>query len=218
MIIVSLILCTALLCCGCVQNAPVEDEHGDAPLPQMFYAGNGNASETVQMDAGLYRFAMTFNGSGPFVFEVGNHDAYDLLAHGEGPYAGTQIFGIYENGTYRLNVTAEGAWTVDVRQIPVEAGHSLPFAVNGSGDDVAGWIDLPLGEVTFDVANDGKSFFAASLYNQTGHPVLDPTGTYLQPVHGHMGAYNGSVPVAIPAKGPYYLDIVSDGNWSISVS
>ncbi|QSZ67034.1 hypothetical protein RJ40_05755 [Methanofollis aquaemaris] len=215
---VSLVLCTALLCCGCVQTAPEEDQTKVTPLPGTSYAGTGNASETVQMDAGLYRFAMTSNGSGPFVFEVENPDTYGLLAHGEGPYSGTQVFGIYENGTYNLNVTAAGPWSVNVQQAAVEAGHALPFAVNGSGDDVAGWIDLPLGETEFDVANDGTSFFAACLYNQTGHPVMDPTGTYQQPVHGNMGAYNGTVTVYIPEKGPYYLNIVSDGNWSVSVS
>lgn len=218
-IIASLVLCIALLCCGCMQAAPQGDQkENETPQTGTVYTQTGNASEIIQIDAGLFRFAMTSKDSGPFIFEVGNPDAYDLLAHGEGPYVGTQVFGIYENGTYHLNVTADGQWTAEVEKMAVEAGHALPFSVNGSGDDAEGWIDLPAGEVMFNVTNDGRSFFAVSLYNQTGHPVFDPTGKELQPVHGHMGPYNATVPVFIQEKGPYYLNVVSDGNWSVSIS
>ncbi|WP_298667395.1 hypothetical protein [uncultured Methanofollis sp.] len=204
-ILVSLVLCTVLLCCGCMQAAPQGDQkENETPQAGTAYTQAGNASEMIQIDAGLFRFAVASNDSGPFAFEVGNPDTYDYLAHGEGPYA--------------LNVTADGPWTVKVEKVAGEAGHALPFSVKGSGDDAAGWIDLPAGEVIFNVTNDGRSFFAVNLYNQTGHPVLDPTDRELRPVRGHIGPYNGTVPVFIQEKGPYYLNVVSDGNWSVSVS
>ncbi|MBP2146289.1 hypothetical protein J2129_001743 [Methanofollis sp. W23] len=213
---VTLLLCVALLCCGCMQNG----DEGDEPLPGTRYAQSGNASETMQLDPGLYRFVMNSSGSGAFEVGIQNPDTYGLIARGESPYSGSQVFGIYENGTYVMNVTAEDAWVVNVELLTAQAGAGapLPFTLNGSGDDTAGWVDLPIGEVTCDLTNDGDSVFAVWLYNKTGHPVFDQTNTYLQPLHGHMGSYNGSVPVAIEEKGPYYLNVISNGNWSVSIS
>lgn len=215
--ILSLLLCTALLCCGCMQAA---SDQGDEPLPGTRYAQSGNASETMHLDPGLYRFVMNSSGSGAFEVGIQNSDTYGLIARGESPYSGSQVFGIYENGTYVMNITAEDAWVVNVELLTAEAGAAapLPFTVNGSGDDTAGWVDLPIGEVTCDLTNDGASVFAVWLYDETGHPVFDQTNTYLQPLHGYMGPYHETVPVAIPKKGPYYLNVISNGNWSVSIS
>ena len=114
------------------QGAPEEVAAGNAqrplsqpgPGPQsgpgpLEFSGTGSqATQPFQLSAGLTSFEMTHQGEGYFIVHLVGEDGkvVDLVANQAGPTDGSQAaIQVPEEGTYRLNVNADGPWTVRVK-------------------------------------------------------------------------------------------------------
>ena len=122
-----------------------------------------------------------------------------------------QLFGLTP-GTYLMQVTADGAWKVELTQPVWDSGDSPPFNWSGSGDDVKGPLNLETGTRSVDITHDGSSNFVVEL--------VKGDGTLAEKLVNITGPYDGSVEVKIhPIIGLtpdiYGLIITADGAWTI---
>jgi hypothetical protein len=181
------------------------------------HAGAGNMSLQVPLNYGVYIVQLQNNGTGPFIVEISNNDFYQQVIRGAGNVRAAQAAGIPESGMFWLNVTSEGMWDVTLGRPEANIPSEPPLTLSGTGDSATGYITLPAKTTSFAMKNNGPGPFAVWLYNETGGFVFDPTGTYVQPLPNHIGAYDGTVAVAIPDAGRYVINVVSDGAWSVGI-
>jgi hypothetical protein len=215
------------LCAGCIQT-PLEHP-SITPVRTLIpvvtgtpvmvgFEGSSTMSLQTDLDAGVYLVRMENNGTGPFIVEIANEQYSQQVIRSEGDVQATQAIGIPVAGAYLMNVTSDGTWYITIARPETNNPAAPPLTLNGTGYSASGYITLPAGTTSFAMENDGSGPFAVFLYNETGGFVFDPTGTYVQPLHYHMGQYNGMVTVAIPDDGRYVLSIMSDGTWRVAVA
>ena len=227
-ILIAILLAGLLaLCSGCT-GPPLEHPSitpVGTPIPvvtgtpvMVGYQGNSTLSLQTNLDAGVYLVWMENNGTGPFLVEIENDQFYQQIIRSEGEITATQATGIPVTGAYLMNVTSDGTWYITIARPETNDPAAPPLSLSGTGYGASGYITLPSGNVSFTMENDGTGPFAVFLYNETGGFVFDPTGTYVQPLHFHIGPYSGTVTVIIPKEGRYVASIMSDGAWRIAVA
>ena len=143
------------------------------------------------------------------VTSIETSGSYDgIRAHQVSP---AQLFGLTP-GTYLMQVTADGAWKIELTQPVWNSGDAPPFNWSGSGDDVKGPIDLGQGTRSVDITHQGSSNFVIEL--------VKGDGTLAENLVNVTGPYDGSVEVKIhPIIGLtpdiYGLIIKADGAWTV---
>jgi hypothetical protein len=182
------------------------------------FQGSSTMSLQTDLNEGVYLVRMENIGKGSFLVEIENDQYYQEVIRSEGDINATQAIGIPVAGSYLMNVTSDGNWYITIARPEENDPPAPPLTFSGTGYRASGNITLESGKTTFSMENNGTGPFAVFLYNETGGFVFDPTGTYVQPLHSHIGEYNGTVTVAIPEDGRYVLSIMSDGPWRIAVA
>ncbi|HUU76006.1 MAG TPA: hypothetical protein VMW63_07950 [Methanoregulaceae archaeon] len=214
------------LCAGCTETplekpsitpvgTPIPVETGTPVM--MGHQGSNNMSLQTDLDTGVYLVRMENNGTALFLVEIENEQYYQQIIRSDGNVRATQAIGIPVAGAYLMNVTSDGPWDITIARPETNDPVAPPLTLDGSGYSASGNITLPAGNTSFTMENFGTGPFAVFLYNETGGLVFDPTGTYVQPLHYHIGSYKGTVIVAIPDDGRYVLSIISDGAWRIKI-
>jgi hypothetical protein len=177
-------------------------------------AGSGAiATQTFALQKGISIFEISHTGDSNFVVELlkSNGEWVDMPVNQIGNYSGKKAIGIDKNGTYLLNIEADGNWTVNITQPRPSSGVKKPITFTGTGDDVPQFMYFKKkGLARFNMSHTGESNFAIWLY--------DENGKYVDLLANEIGNYNGSKAVRIPKKGVYLLDITADGSWSVSVN
>lgn len=92
------------------------------PMPEPIeipLSGTGQkATEKIRLQAGLANFSMKHDGSSNFsIFlldDMGNRE--ELLVNEVGSFDGSKAVQIPETGNYLLDIGADGAWTVTIKQ------------------------------------------------------------------------------------------------------
>jgi hypothetical protein len=215
------------LCAGCTET-PLEKPSitpVGTPIPAVTgtpvmveHQGSSNMSLQTDLDTGVYLVRTENNGTGPFLVEIENDQYYQQIIRSDGDVRATQAIGIPVAGAYLMNVTSDGTWYITIARPETNDPAAPPLTLDGSGYSASGYITLLAGNTSFAMENNGSGPFAVFLYNETGDFVFDPTGTYVQPLHFHIGPYNETVAVAIPDDGRYVLSIMSDGAWQVAVA
>ncbi len=232
LVFISIFICIAIFACGCTGTAPAAEDPTATPTPTAVetatpaqeapenvvttLGGIGNGTRTVTLDAGLYVFAMQHDGTGPFSVDIESEEVFGTLAHSTGKYDGQQAFGLQDLGEYEFAVTADGNWTIAVERPQVIDGVP-PQTFTGIGDGATPLFQIPAGNATFVMTIENSTECAVWLYNSTGSLVFDPTDTYVQPLHWHEGAYNGTAVTQITEAGNYLLNVMAEGPWTITV-
>lgn len=170
---------------------------------ELSLSGSGQqASSKFTLEDGFVVIKSTHNGGSNFAMELldENANVVKLVTNEIGSYNGSQVFAI-DAGTYQYNVTADGAWTIEMSQeIPDEV---VSGSASGKGD-TALFMDLEDGAQTFSFTHDGQSNFAV----QANDSVL---------LVNEIGAYEGSQVQRVDDAGVYFFNITADGNWTINV-
>jgi len=189
-----------------------------APFPESIQvpqsnSGSGNTTLTLALDQGTYLVSARHDQQSPFTVDVWSRDIYQTAICHEAStvYSGTQAMGIPGKGWYTLQITTEGPWTVTIREPQTQGTVVLPYTFTGTGDRVSGTFDLSAGNYSFTMTNDGMGSFAVWLYSMDGNLVMDPTGTYVEPLHWHTGPYSGTEYAEIEEDGNYLLNVISSG-------
>ena len=188
--------------------------------------GTANVStDTFTLSEGIAVFDIRHDGTGEFSVDLLNMRgrSEQLLVNTSGRYSG--IVGAVVNedsvsgpapGPHTLSVEASGAWHIEISQPRWTSGDRAPISLRGSGDDVAGPIELQPGRVDFTLVHDGTSNFVVDLVTSNGTLVdtlVNETGSFrgTKRLGVRAGAAQGAEP------GVHALFITADGRWSVSM-
>ncbi|TGB04673.1 hypothetical protein [Halobacillus salinus] len=170
-------------------------------------SGSGNtASDGIELEAGWAVFdASHKSGSSNFAVELQDESGQtlELLVNTIGTYEGKTFAQIPSQGTYYLNITADGSWNFDIHQTPPVDIKDVPGELSGSGDDVV-FINAESGNHKFSFSHSGQSNFAVLV---NGQALLA----------NEIGNYEGSTREALPDTGMYAIVVNADGDWTINI-
>ena len=144
----------------------------------------------------------THQGNSNFVLQTldATNQMSDLLVNEIGSYSGVVSYGLMGAESAMLQITADGAWTVQID--PITAAPLAPAQLSGTGDAVYKYEGSA---AVAQITHAGSSNFA----------VHQTDGTWPNLLINEIGAYQGSVPFM---AGPSLLLIKADGAWTIATS
>lgn len=166
----------------------------------------GKGDGIIKLPAGAAYGVVTavHKGSSNFslsVLDDGNQPTGDLLVNAIGNYKGTTAYGFSALGNtgVKLQVTADGSWSVKVA--PISSAPSLTLPTEGTGDKVFLYGGAA---ADWNVVHKGKSNFALIQHSEDIMPNL---------AVNEIGNYKGQVPMS---AGPSVVIVSADGAWSFS--
>jgi len=119
-----------------------------------------------------------------------------LLVNTIGGYSGTHFINLRDNSlTTRLTINADGPWQVEIS----DTTH-VSLGSSGTGDKA---IFLPGPGSKAKITNTGDANFVVQSYGATSDLLVN-----------EIGGYSGTVPIELPA----FVQVESNGSWSIAVS
>lgn len=186
-----------------------QNQNGESGIAPKTFSGSGDRSgETVQMRDGLVVAESTHEGSGTFEITLEGGQFPRVLARADGTFDGKEAT-YTQQREYTLNIVADGAWELTIRQPRADSGDSVPVMYSGSGSDVVGPVDLP-DEVTARFTNNSSQFNASV----TAYPQIVDTAS---PVFGFVGP-DSEAENPFPGAGITWvdIDINTDSSWTLA--
>ncbi|MBV9125299.1 MAG: hypothetical protein JO112_18230 [Planctomycetes bacterium] len=180
-----------------------------APIP---LAGQGDeVSEKIHLEGGLSTWTVTHDGRHNLQVELLNSEGQSVAmpVNEIGAFRGTLVVRVGKAGDYRVNVRADGRWTVTIQQPRPETGEAKPVAKEGQGADLACFVELPHGLTVFRVTHTGEGIFRVKVYDREGRLVQEP--------FAQLGAYKGSKPVSLDQAGTYAVAVSAHGAWTLKI-
>lgn len=183
-------------------NVPIDSSQDSTPTvtPEQ-YSGTGDDVVTITKPTDSPAI-LTFNC--PDCTDntiVQTNGADSLIVNTIGSYSGSHIIDTAQgSNTTQVTITATGSWTLNLDGLD-KATEMDTSAISGTGDSV---IYADGGTSTAQVTNTGQDNFIVTVYPADGGHAALPINT--------IGSYNGTVPLATPA----YVQIESDGTWSVT--
>lgn len=109
------------------------------------------------------------------------------------------------------NFGKEVLWNEKTKTIDIndKTSSASSFKLEGTGQQSTEYFTLEKGMVNFKLTHQGKSNFAAVLYNKDGD--------YIDLLVNHIGDFNGSKVVPIKEKKEYIINISADGPWTVTI-
>ena len=184
---------------------------GDDPADDsVTLTGSGQQlTEAFTVDDGLTIATSTHRGDRNFIVwaldEQGERQ--DLLVNAIGDYDGATVADL-DAGTYRLDVSADGNWTVNIALTEHTGGLGLPTVFEGDQDAATEAFATDGGLISFTYEHSGESNFIAWLWTAEG--------TREALIANEIGETSGSTGQGLDA-GLYVLEVAADGDWSITV-
>ncbi|GAA3773818.1 hypothetical protein GCM10022240_27110 [Microbacterium kribbense] len=167
-------------------------------------SGTGDSLITLPKGATGGVVTATHKGQRNFAIaalDASNQSTGELLVNTIGAYSGTTAWGLMALGDgTRLQVTADGAWTVTIT--PFSAAKELTGSAKGTGDMVL----LYNGDAAaLTATHDGSRNFV--VYEATDQ--LFSMGLLVN----EIGKYSGTVPLS---AGPSIISVQADGAWTLT--
>lgn len=176
------------------------------PAPDVVYSGTGDTILQIELPAGPDSIGIaSMSHSGSSNFAVWSLDANlnqsDLLVNEIGSYAGTVPFNLSSSERITaFEISADGPWTVTLRDVLTLREAPQGATTSGQGDDVM----IYPGDATIaDIAHTGDSNFAVWSYGDGSDLLVN-----------EIGAYTGQV--RWPA-GTALIQVSANGAWTIAL-
>jgi len=215
-------------------EAPPAEQPAPTPSPKpvpepepIEFSGQGDdVSSKFTLESGITIITMTHSGDSNFAITLlDNAGGYvDLLVNEIGVFDGSKAIGVREDniigakpGIHLLDITADGNWTVLIKQPRPTSADAPPLNLTGKGSDVSPFFVLDEGLTVFEMTHDGDSNFAIILLSTDGSVaklLVNEIGSYSG--KKAMGVKQGNIIGARP--GIHILSIMADGNWTVSIS
>ena len=179
-----------------------------AAVPVLQYAGSGNSSilNTALPKGMAYKVTFTYGGKGNFIVNFITDERTELLVNSIGSYAGTTLLSDGSDAVPLgiFDIRAEGNWTITVSTVTNLSTNS----VTSIGDKVSGVFNLPGTGTTVSINNTGISNFIVWAHYSDGTSQL---------LVNNIGAYSGQAVLNNPKKTNCYLEVKSDGQWTVDM-
>ena len=176
---------------------------GTAQAKSIVYSGSGDDVIKIAKPSGKQTqqavASFTHSGESNFIVWALNKKLKqtDLLVNTIGAYAGTVPLDLaHGSATYRLEIKADGDWTVTIK--PLSSVRRFTGKVAGSGDDVLSYRG---GARVATITHDGESNFVVWAYYAKSTALLV----------NEIGPYRGKSALS----GNAILEIGADGAWSV---
>lgn len=170
-----------------------------------------NATNFIDLEAGLSLFEMSHTGSSNFIVQLKSKETgnlIELLVNEIGSYKGTTFAPIPSKGKYLLEIQADGQWSAVVKQPRDKATQTLPYQTEGTGDTVLP-VKLSNGLVVMEMTHSGSSNFIVQ--------VIHDDGSSGNLAFNEIGQYDGSKSITVYGEGTYYVAIQADGKWTLKM-
>ena len=236
---------TFLVACGGAANAPSPDasvpptasptEATRRPtatyVPRQLQAqldgGGPDVLGPYEMGPGVIIAFVRYEGDAPFSLTFVDEDQglVKSIDSRPGPYQGERVHSVFEGndgglapGNYMVNVVATGPWRLRLFQERAIRGQTPEITLAGSGDGGGSWIHLDDGEYTMTTSHAGESDFTVELFDAKGVPpyqIVEIKGDH----EGKFGfTVGGGAPGENPQAGAYAMGVVSQGDWSVTIT
>ncbi|GAA1739045.1 DUF4190 domain-containing protein [Microcella frigidaquae] len=176
------------------------------PAPDVVYSGSGDTILQIELPAGPDSIGIaTMTHSGRANFAVWSLDANleqtDLLVNEIGSYSGTVPFNQTTGEQITaFEITADGPWTVTLRDVLSVREAPQGASTTGQGDDVL----VYRGDATVaDISHTGSSNFAVWSFGDRSDLLVNEIGTYSGQVRWQAGAA--------------LIQVSADGAWTIAL-
>ena len=190
----------------------------------------GDGSEVLgpyEMGRGVIIAFVRYEGEGSFSMTFVDEDegVVESVESTTGPYNGERVHSVFIGndgglapGDYTVEVEANGPWRVRLFQERATRGQEPDVTLAGSGDGGGSWLQLEEGEYTMTTSHTGTSEFTVELFDVKGVPPYQIVKT----AGDHEGETNftvgGGSPGENPQAGIYAMGVVSQGDWSVTIS
>jgi hypothetical protein len=192
------------------EDASDEEEGIEAGESYSFEGNGSDVSDEFELTEGIATIEFSHSGESNFIATMVALEGEDwddeLLVNVIGSIEGRSALAV-SGGAYRLDVDADGDWSIDLEQPAVSEGdaESPPIEHSGEGPDYFGPVALDgVHEVT--ASHDGESNFILQAHGIDGDWDL---------VVNEIGEFEGSS--TLRSSELVYFDVEADGNWSVSV-
>jgi hypothetical protein len=171
--------------------------------PAALYDGSGDDVVAItKPGSGPAIVHARYTGGGNFAVEAldANAEQTDLLVNVIGACEGTVPLDFDDTNTNRLQVTASGAWHIEVQD--PRGAQRFDTTVQGHGDNVLIYTGK---SGVAALSHSGQSNFAINQITRTGSDL----------VVNEIGPYTGRIACA---AGTAFVTVAADGDWSIAVT
>jgi len=168
-------------------------------------AGTGNRLATFTTPDGATAIAdINHTGNGSFtVNAVADTGEETLLVTATGGYTGNVLFDQGSTHSVAMSVETDGAWSITIRHVSRARVWNGSGRLTGMGDDVVLITPRPTTETTIAAVHSGRAGFVVIGYSEAGVvAVVDEVGP------ADVGARL--------AAGTFALEVLSDGEWSLT--
>jgi hypothetical protein len=190
------------------EAAPAPPPEPRAP-PAISRSGVGAKVETFRLsEASPVVLEASHNGSSNFSVILRGGGNEDLLVNTIGDYSGRTLASDVSPGRYRLQIDADGPWSVELTQpVARSSAKRVPGTVQGRGDSVIPLRAVEDLEPIVTGSHQGEGNFAVTI---TG--IGDITGQEL--LFNEIGNFSGQTITTLP-EGGYLLAVTADGPWKL---
>ncbi|MFC7230715.1 hypothetical protein ACFQMM_03615 [Saliphagus sp. GCM10025308] len=175
-------------------------------------SGSGQTvTDTITLGGAFTAFDYEHDGGSNFQVEIINEETgetEEYLVNEIGAVDGVTGVGL-PDGSYRLDVNADGDWEITVAQpFPEDSEiHSLPAEASGEGNDVVGPIELE-GNTVVSGKHSGESNFIVEVVDEDATSFLDG-----EIIFNEIGEFEGETHVSY--EGVVWVVVEADGNWEL---
>lgn len=179
------------------------------PTATSFSGSGEEVTGQFDLDSSLAIFAFEHDGSSNFQVEAaGENEA--LLVNEIGAITGAMATPA-SAGEYRLDVTADGNWQIDIGQpiAPMEEWRRPGVSASGDSQSVVGPVEID-GTVVVTGTHSGDSNFQVTFYDEGAFTTYDG-----KLVFNEIGEFEGETLVDL--SGLYWIDVMANGQWSLDI-
>lgn len=216
-LLLGLALVGLIIAAGCI---------GTSTTPTTSFSGTGNDSIATELPAGVYTLTITQASANVTDVTVETKEMgisvqgrYSDAAASSAKTADGWVwsYALQTDGKPTLTINATGDWKADFAA-PQQIDGILPQTFQGAGNAATPFFMINKGNVSFAIKATNNTAIEVHLMDYDGNPVMDKTNSFEQPLSYHMGEYNDTVVVPLTDSGNYLLNVLCDGDWSVTVS
>lgn len=154
----------------------------------------------------------SFEGDGNFINWLidDEGDQVDLLINEIGSIEGARAFSLPNAGEYRMDIDADGPWSLTIGQplVPETVFRVPPADASGSGNDALALLLLD-GDTTISGQHEGDSNFIVHLIDEDASGFLDE-----ELVFNEIGEFDGQTHSGF--EGWAFVNVEADGPWELT--
>ncbi|WP_219413888.1 hypothetical protein [Pseudonocardia nigra] len=187
--------------------APTPTSIPDSSIPKQVYHGAGTdvVDLTTPVEVGVLAFDCPRCGDRAEVTTNAGIDEQVISHFTGGPYSGMRWLGMRGGVTSRVQVKAEGPWTLTIGGLDLAARYDGAQPVSGTGDAV---VLLETAPDTVDVSHSGESNFTVKL-------MTDRHRTGPDLVVNEIGKFRGTVFFDVSGTDAALVEVGADGAWTL---